>query len=661
MIKRLTQLPLRTQLAILTIPSFVVIVALASVFIARTYRDYRQLSRVRDLVTLANKFSAIGGSLEQETNAGMWDVLFTHVNHTEAKLPDSLKLYTTAAARTDAMLDEARAQWARVDKVGLDPVTRAKIEDAFAQATQLKLWRAAVTSVGKDLDPSITDDPYYQAQLARYKPALPDRYLEQTLWDYIKEKAYTGLVESFNSTLMVTARATDDAELARSIILQAELLTFQATSERECTLTYYYIKPGACPNGLQGDELAWLRSLWDREQQAYDNAWALATDDERAIMKRDLSIESFPLSEHARDWLRANWRNNDIHKLYTPELSRELDTTRIARTQQAIDALRARLAGITAARIAQRHGSLVTLISVVVGFGALFAAVCVLFYFNITRTLRSGIETLEQGVNNIIGASRNLAETSSQLSTLASEQAAGIEQMSATVKEITAMSKSRNEYLDSILQQEKSNQSHAEQSVSVMTQMSGAIAEIAQANVETQKVINSIQDLAMQTNLLALNAAIEAARAGEAGAGFAVVASEVKTLAEGSARTAKGNEEFITRSQHAITNGTRLSDKTSASLKAMEQGSRRSSQMVAEILQRDEEQRRGLEQISSATHSIESKITELAASAEELASAGQQLSGNTTELDSLVDRLSLLLRGKHRQSGGGALSAERGD
>ena len=654
MIKRLTQLPLRTQLAVLTIPSFLVIVIFASIFIVRTNRDYRQLSRVRDLVTLANQFSAIGGSLEQETNAGMWDILFTPVNHTEAKLKDSLKLYTAAAAKTDAMLAKARAEWTRVDKEGLDPVTRAKIENAFTLATQLKVWRTAVTSVGKDLDPSITDDTYYQAQLQRYKAALPDRYLEQTLWDFMKEKAYTGLVESFNATLMYTARATSDAELARSIVLQAELLTFQATSERECTLTYYYIREGSCPNGLQGDELAWLRSLWDREQQAYDNAWALATNDERVIMKKDLAIESFPLSEHARDWLRTNWRNTDIHKLYTPELSQELDSTRIAKTQEAIDTLRERLSHITAARIADRHRSLVTLISLVGGFGALFVAICVLFYFNITRTLRKGIDTLEHGVTNIIEASRNLAETSSHLSTLASEQAAGIEEMSATVEEITAMSKSRNEYLDTILKQEQSNKSHAEQSVAVMGEMTGAIAEIAQANLETQKVINSIQDLAMQTNLLALNAAIEAARAGEAGAGFAVVASEVKTLAEGSSRTAKGNEEFLIRSQHAITNGTRLSEKTSVSLNEMKDGSHKSSQMVAEILQRDEEQQRGLEQIASATHSIETKITQLAASAEELASAGQQLSTNTNDLDSLVDRLSLLLRGKHRKTGDGS-------
>lgn len=49
---------------------------------------------------------------------------------------------------------------------------------------------------------------------------------------------------------------------------------------------------------------------------------------------------------------------------------------------------------------------------------------------------------------------------------------------------------------------------------------------------ESDKIIQSVNNIALQTKILGLNASIEAARAGEHGKGFAVVANEVQNLSK---------------------------------------------------------------------------------------------------------------------------------
>jgi len=91
-----------------------------------------------------------------------------------------------------------------------------------------------------------------------------------------------------------------------------------------------------------------------------------------------------------------------------------------------------------------------------------------------------------------------------------------------------------------------------------LQQIATTLDDMAAAHQATQKVLQTVDQVAFQTNLLALNAAIEAAHAGEHGRGFAVVAEEVRQLARRSADAARGNDQVLARSAQASAMGQQL-------------------------------------------------------------------------------------------------------
>ena len=240
---------------------------------------------------------------------------------------------------------------------------------------------------------------------------------------------------------------------------------------------------------------------------------------------------------------------------------------------------------------------------------------------DMVEKLREVVGNVMMTTNYVATGSAQMASTSGELSEGASTQAASTEEVSSAVEEMSANIRRSAENAGT-------TEEIASKSAQDARESGKAVSDAVQAMETIANRIMIVQEIARQTDLLALNAAVEAARAGEHGRGFAVVAAEVRKLAE---RSQTAAAEISALSSSTLRTPTRAGEMLSVLVPNIE----RTARLVSEIATASKELAAGstlinnsmlqldrvTQENTSASEELSATATELAAQAEQLASA----------------------------------------
>ncbi|WP_417533296.1 methyl-accepting chemotaxis protein [Marinobacterium stanieri] len=249
----------------------------------------------------------------------------------------------------------------------------------------------------------------------------------------------------------------------------------------------------------------------------------------------------------------------------------------------------------------------------------------------LVQEVKHGIESLGQSTESMRSVVMLTHQDAHVQKEETSQAAAAVHEMAAAVQQVAGSAAQAAEAAREADNESLNGQGVVEQTIDSINRLAenvnrsaGVIGSLDADVNQIGSVANVIRDIAEQTNLLALNAAIEAARAGEQGRGFSVVADEVRTLAT---RTQQSTDE-IQRMIEGLQSGAQQA------VREMETSQTQSS----ETIDRADDARGSLQQITHSVSTITEMNTQIASAAEEQTAVADEISKSVQQIADIADK-----------------------
>jgi len=259
--------------------------------------------------------------------------------------------------------------------------------------------------------------------------------------------------------------------------------------------------------------------------------------------------------------------------------------------------------------------------------------------FNTTvAQLRETIQAVIRNTGDVSNGAEEIRRAADDLARRTEQQAATLEETAAALDGITTTVNATATAAQTMRNAIAQARTAAQTSNGVLRDAVTAMDGIEGKSREIANTIGFIDEIAFQTNLLALNAGVEAARAGDAGRGFAVVAAEVRALAQRSADAAKTIKSLIAASGEQVQQGVHFVGDTAAALAGISAQIDSLNTTMTEIAASASHQASGLGEVNTAVTQMDRATQQNAAMVEETTAASNQLAREAAGLLALLRR-----------------------